>query len=353
MPEHNQLMIRDLIYFDRSKAESILSQLEGGVISEIEIATDSTKENRNIRRYNFKLFDAEFGGSGTQNEGSIERRIRHHDLFAILEDTLFAEQLAVDVNGQIDPNDIGSGEARRIISQYGYLKATGWATVEDFRQIQFWLERINNIVGFINRIQSSESSDIQEVQNQIAALENELAGTVQSKIKQELKRKVREAQKMQEEILKQALGENQLADWYIEGLQNFVEVFTKHRLNLSIHPFEEQMPFYIVSNLKRDCFLDDDIANIIYAYGNRPNIKLSVFGLITSLPSMAEETPRFDKKYETSDLAQNSEQLVLEGMFASLFDAFENVGKFLSFSHFPNVTIYPIAVYREIKRGIE
>lgn len=345
--DNNQITIRDLIYFDVAKAESILSQIEGGLVSEIESTTDTTGEQRNIRNYDFKVFRAEFGGAKSDSETTIERRRRHHEMCNLLERFLLSEGFAIDVNRSIDTSSIWDGSAHRLLAHYGYIKATGWASIEDYMRLQFILQKYNSIVEYIDESQLDNHPQLADLAAQIATIEQEIA-TISDRNKRKtandrLKDLKDKLQKQRDDVLKQ----HQIEEWQVTGINNFIETFLKERINLFVFPFEEFLPFYMLSSLKRHCFIDTDVDNFIYSYGTRPNLKLTVLGLITSLPDPDVILPEFSQKFEHSKISV-SDQLVLEKAFAQIFDGLQGVEGFFSFSHFPNVTLYPIAVYREI-----
>jgi hypothetical protein len=107
--------------------------------------------------------------------------------------------------------------------------------------------------------------------------------------------------------------------------------------------------FQVLANLKKDCFLDGDFDNFIFAYGTRPTIKLTILGLISSFPD--KESPPFDPmaEFNTESEHQMPDEIAFGKGFRSLFTAFEGFNKFTRYSRYPNVTVYPLAVYRTIK----
>jgi hypothetical protein len=123
-----------------------------------------------------------------------------------------------------------------------------------------------------------------------------------------------------------------------------------NRTNLIIYPFGDYPQFHIIANLKRDCFVDTDLENILFAYGYRPNIKLAVFGLITSLPKEAEDIFDPMKEFTTVSESGQRENISFEKGIRGLFSGFEGIERMVRFSRFPNITVYPIAVYRNIKK---
>ncbi len=118
-----------------------------------------------------------------------------------------------------------------------------------------------------------------------------------------------------------------------------------NRINLRTYPFEQNSRFEILSNLKRECFVDSDLENVTFAYGTRPNVRLTVLGMITSIPS--KDNGVFDPM---ANLEENSggDEDQFEVSFRRMFRAFEAFERFVRFSHYPNVTVYPIAIYQRL-----
>lgn len=114
-------------------------------------------------------------------------------------------------------------------------------------------------------------------------------------------------------------------------------------------PLENHPDFQILANLKKDCFADNDYENFLFSYGAEPNLKLKMFSLITSIP------PKVGKEFDTMleyDLKkenQLSDKESMEQAFRNLFRQFDNIEQFVRYSRFPNIVVYPIAVYREIE----
>jgi len=80
------IVLRDLIYFDFGKSMSLFSQVEGGLLKEITPGTESSKDERSVRKYDLKLFKPEFGGVAAEKTSQLESRVLHHDLLVRLED---------------------------------------------------------------------------------------------------------------------------------------------------------------------------------------------------------------------------------------------------------------------------
>ena len=91
------------------------------------------------------------------------------------------------------------------------------------------------------------------------------------------------------------------------------------RINFRVYPFTNCPSFQVLCNLKRDCFVDSDLEHLMYGYGNRPNVPLAVFGLVTSLPP--EDDPAFDPLAEFETDEALPERVAFEKAFRKMFGA--------------------------------
>jgi hypothetical protein len=155
------------------------------------------------------------------------------------------------------------------------------------------------------------------------------------------KLKVLESQ--MEKALASATTTSGLEQWLLDGIKQWIDTFMSDRINFRIYPFENIPSFQVLCNLKRDCFVDQNLEHLLYGYGNRPNVPLAVFGLITSIPP--KEKSLFNPLAEFSD--NNSPDIAYERVFREIFGAMENFESIVRFSRYPNITIHPIAVFRE------
>lgn len=130
-----------------------------------------------------------------------------------------------------------------------------------------------------------------------------------------------------------------------------MSVFNAGQIHLRVYPFESTPQFQIFANLKRSAFTDEDPAHSIFAYGARPNVKLTVFGLVTSAP--AKEGPSFNpmQEFTATDGEQREESVPVsvEKGFRSAFDGLEGFEALMRYQRWPNIAIYPIAVFRQLQ----
>jgi hypothetical protein len=69
--------------------------------------------------------------------------------------------------------------------------------------------------------------------------------------------------------------------------------------------------------------------------------------LITSLPSKNEIL--FNPLQEFQDVEILSKKMKFESAFRKVFQAMEDIEDFSKYSRYPNISIYPIAIYRDFK----
>ena len=205
-------------------------------------------------------------------------------------------------------------------------------------------ERFNEIVSFIVQCNVQGGKDSPEFKKKCQKL-------LKSHKKSEAKRRIKQLEMQIEEQGKSTLPT--LDDWILQGIRTWIRTFMPNRINLRLYPFEACPSFQILANLKRDCFVDQDLEHLLYGFGPRPNIHLSIFGLITSLPPKGEHP--FDPLKEFQESSAPDDKAQLELGFRQLFGGLDELEDFVRYSRYPNVTVHPIAGFREfnVKNGNE
>lgn len=337
--------LRDILYFDFEKAASLISQTEGGLATERTEQSEQSANQRNIRNYDLlKVFKAEFGGIEAEKRSTLETKVLHHDLLSRLEDFLFDSKYALDMN------QVGSKEnlleTRAQFENSSYLRAEGWCAIEDFDRIYEITEKFNDLLSFVRKSELDNVSGINLIKERLKELD--LSGKNNSKEFKDLNNKKKEVERQ----TKKEIEWSKLPPELSEGIRNWIDTLSKHRLNIRLVPFVEHSDLQVIANLKRNCFVDEDLDHLLFGYSAQPNIKLSVFGLVTSVPS---ENPEGDfniyegNSSDDEDSEENRIEIV-EKAFSALFPAIRGMEQFTSFHHYPRIVIHPIAVYRTIRK---
>jgi hypothetical protein len=348
------ISLRDFLYFDSDKAASIFSQLSGGLITGIETRAEDASDQRNIRQYDLKIFKPEFGGVTSSTQVLQESRVLHHDLFSRIEQQLFEGGYAVDISQEITAESVGSGAAHERLHEAVYVRVEGWSVIEDYERMKNIATRYNRIADFISHCTASaleEHDGFRTIQQELEAARARVAEQGDRNKRAREERALARIQERFQQTIREISGLSGIAPWLVEGMGEFIETFMPDRINFRVYPFVELPEFNIMANLRRSCFVDANIENLLFAYGSRPNVKLTMFGLVTSLPSAKDE--EFDPMAEfisgTLHDSTTEEQRQFEEGFRGVFRGFRGFENMVRYSRYPNVTVYPIAVYRDIR----
>lgn len=335
--------IRDLLYFDFDKAASLLSQIEGGLLQSVSETSEKSGTDRNQRTYDFRVFKGEFGGVSTEKTSIIESKFLHHDLFTRIEYVLSEIGVIADINKLVEPDVVDSEVIRSAIDGFSYLKVEGWIAFEDYSRLFEISENFNDLVAFVSRAGLNETEMFKEFKKQRDEINN-------TDVNRDKKlRALQTKEKELDQLIKKTVEEKQLPEWLFKGVQLWISVYLKDKLSVRVYPFEKCPTFEVVANLKRESFVDDNLAHLMYSYGTYPNIKLSIFGLITSIPK--KDKPQFDTASIHSETG-SEEANSMEQAYRGVFGANDVMEKFTSFHKYPRVVINPIAVFRDIKGSI-
>ena len=338
--------LRDLLYLDFDKAASIWSQFEEGLLERVSVTEDTGKDRAAGTRFGIPgIAEANLGVDYLQKRSTLQSKTLHHDVLNRIEVRLDAAKLVTDLSN-VEPSVQSSPEKiRAALGDRPYLRAEGWSVIEDYRRILAISSRFNEVVGFVVKA-GQESAKKSPEYHQLQDLITD-AKAAADKITDRNQKAVKKADLKELQVQLEAMTRTQLEtvdQWLIEGMRVWIETFMPSRINFRIYPFPECPSFQVLCNLKRECFVDSDLEHLLYGYGNRPNVPLAVFGLITSLPPHGDLP--FDPMSEFKQGGELSPQEVFESAFRGVFIGMEGLESFVRYSRYPNVTIHPIAVYR-------
>jgi hypothetical protein len=338
--------VRDLVYLDFDKASSIWSQFEGGLRERVSITADDGKgQSMGVKFGIPKVAEATLGADYVQKRSTLETKVLHHDVLNRVDAELSGHGLVIDVSKTIDESEAEPENIRNAIGSTPYVKATGQCVIEDYPRILSICEKYNDIIKFIGKcgMQSIEQSpEYLELQSQIEDARNRI-GSIKDR-----NQKAVEKQKLK--ALESTIGDmgaeqlRGVEQWLLDGIKLWINTFMPTRINFRTYPLPACPSFQVLCNLKRECFVDQDPEHLLYGYGNRPNVALTVFGLVTSIPPKEEDL--FDPMTEFADESKLDEKVVFEKAFRAIFGAMDEIEAFVRYSRYPNITVHPIAIYR-------
>ncbi len=343
----SKVTIHDLIYFDFEKASSIWSQFQWGQSQSITTTQDDIVDKKVKGSLGFPGY-AGFSGEKGQNEKTsiIETKILHHDLLNRVEALLLDADLVIDLDKGINKDETSPEVVRSAIGVKPYVKAHGWSVIEDYIRILSVIAKFPNIMDLIAYSQLEtlrKNPEIAQLEKQLSDKRKEIERIKDRNKRAVEKGKLDSIEKQFNELTKQQLAN--IDPKLIETIELFINTFIPNRINFRVYPFTQCPSFQILCNLKRECFVDQDLEHLLYGYSNRPNVQLSVFGLVTSIPP--KDGSFFDPMSEFLGQSVGNAQLDFEKSIRELFSTMDNFESFMRYSRYPNITVHPIAVYRD------
>jgi len=338
--------IRDLLYFDIDKASSILSQFDWGLIEQISISQDEINNKSGEAKLSIPQISSAGIGLENQKKSSIlETKKIHHDLFNRVESLLNNSDLIVDLNSLNIDEITEPSQIHSHIENKPYISAEGWGFFEDYQKIKSILDNFTELIDFVNQsslqtiMQSPEFVEFESTKKQVW---NEIKNIKDPNLKSKKTREFKAQEEQIEQKIKQGTQKIQFEPWMIDGIKSLITNFMRDQFIFRIYPYERIPSFHIESSLKRDCFVNENLEHLLYGYGNKPNIKLSVFGLITSMPT--KENYQFDP---LSLLEKEPSESDIEIPLRQLFTIMDQFELLVRKTNYPRITIHPIAVFRE------
>lgn len=335
--------IKDLIYFDFEKVKSISSQLTGGLINEITREFGDENIVDGSIGINVQFLKAGTGGKSIETAIRTEKIELYHEILNQLEIELDTKNLLTNINETFLNGNKSFEDFTLDLPDFSFIKATGWAKFEDFDKLKLISSNFNDIQRFINYSDLEGNPELQHLKEQINDKKIEL-----KKNKNAASKDFVVLSAMEKKLDKLSRGTYFDESW-LERMKIFLDTFSPHRLNLRLLPFDDFTNFQILASLNEKYLTIESYERLIYNYGSRPNIKLSVLGIITSCPREDEIRIHPDNEFDFLDETALNETQVFEKAFRNLFSTFENLEKFFFIPSYPKVGIYPLAIYREIK----
>jgi hypothetical protein len=344
--------IKDFMYLDMEKVSSLYSQLSGGIVQSVEASSTSSGNSKNLRNYDFKIFKHEAGGTESESQALKEVRVSHHDIYNELENDLFEKGYAAEIGVDVSKEAVDSGEATKIFESALCIKVEGYVVLEDYERITRIAHNYEDIVGFINNSIKSNLNETPELKDLIEKID-----VMKEDIKK-MKNGAAKTKKKNEMIdfesnLNALLSSKKIGkvdNWIIDGLKTWVRVFLPDVFNIRVYPFKDSKNFHVMSNVERKFFLDDNTESVHYLFGSKPTIKVTMLGVVTSIPKKEGDSFEPMKEFEDTDLDEDgNEAQSFERGFRGVFRGFDGLEEMIRTCRYPRIMVQPIAIYRAIK----
>jgi len=338
--------LKDLIYFDLEKVKSISSQLSDGLINEITRAIEEESNSDEGAGINLQFLKIDGSVKSTEKNIHTQKIEVYHEALNNLEKELLEKKLLVNLNSQYENGEKSFVDFREEISNYSFIKVTGWVKFEDFEKLKLITSNINDIQRFIFHNDIENNPELNIIRKQINDKRRELNRNKNAIHKDYLA--LSNLEKKLDELALQHYNIKLFDESWIERMKIFLDTFSPNRLNVRVMPFEIFSDFQILASLKEKYLTNGDYNNLLYNYGSRPNLKLTILGIITSCPQIIDERVHPDDEYNFINETELDPTQNFEKVFRNLFSTFETLDKFFFMPSYPKVGVHPLALYREI-----
>jgi len=339
--------VKDLIYFDTEKARSILSQLNQGLISEISRAFEDETELSTGIGFDIKVIKGNIGGKGKEKVVQTEKITLYHEMLNALEKELINSNILTDINEAFQKGGKSFNNYMKEIPNMSFIKANGWSVFEDFERFKRIFSNFNDVQRLIFQSQLDANPELKQLREQLSEAKKTANKNKNRNAKSKDLQKIKIIEKKLDDILKSQTDINLFDEEFVRRVQVFLDTFSPKRLNFRLVPLDSFSDFQILSNLKSQYIIDGDFENIIYTYGSKPNIRLSVIGIITSVPQQIDVRVNPNDEFLEYDDNELADVQVFDKAFRNVFDSFEEFEKFFLPSY-PKISVSPIAIYREV-----
>lgn len=252
----------------------------------------------------------------------------HHNVLQRIEERLEKENILFRIDSSQGYDTVSDVLAK--MKNVSYFSAEGWCTIENLKRLNSLLPNYNKTIDFIEQCAQSGIKTHKEYMDELTA-QGLPKGQAQIKATA-LRKEALEGSKI-----------GRLDKNLVKGMTDFFKEYLEERIQFRMQPIDSLREFQLLSQLKDECFTEVNENYTHYCYGLNPNFKLSIFGIVTSVPDLDDNDcfkPEFDMLSETG---------AIEIQLRTFIEAFENLKSMVSFYRYPNVVVHPIAIYRSIR----
>lgn len=325
--------IRDFIYVDVERMKSLYSQVFEGFVDRVVQAEASEESSSDLQK------GAILSGSSIEAKVAVasyrtESRFLYDHMYTMLENELN--------NAILVPNDISPENYVESLLQFPFVKVTGKAEIADYRRINTFLNKFNELGEALTYISNFES--FSGIEDLVAEFRKKIKQAKDRNEKAKLKRKL-ESIENQIDLAALAKENNLYLDSkFLEYLSEITTMFFEEdRLEITIspNPSEGQVVF---RGLLDKQWLRISAEYIRSLYAGYPASNLTMVGQYTYYPSIIDESGKEANEEPTNGPEDSS----LRDAYRNFFSAYKEVEKtFTNSARFIEIIVWPLAIYRE------
>ena len=343
------MKLYDYLYVDLEKAVSLYSQLTGGVVELRESQVDWGKTADNKRKYDFKVFKHDAGGTTTDGESLKEVIKPYHSFLIELEQALEDQGFLITMGDTPNSPSLRDPEFRKIVAESFAIKVTGRCVIEDYERIKRVSVAFPDVVELINEsAQSSfkDSEEYREIERQLEEAEQQAKAVKDGNKRSKANLLVKQHKRALADLLSTQIGVEAPEKWLLDGLQTWINTFLPGIVNLRVYPSLDLHDEQVFGHLKKECFCDNNPESLHFTYGSKPSGELTVLGVVAAVPTEEEDEFEPLREFDRDGLADTES---VENAFRGVFRGFDGFEQMIRTCRFPRVVVYPVLVYRTAK----
>ncbi|MCD6282637.1 hypothetical protein J7J84_03390 [bacterium] len=340
--------LRDIVYFDIEKAASLYSQLEAGLPTGFRLSEMVENQLKGGGGLGLGPLRVSMDRQNGSKVGYEEVRILHHHLLSCLEAGLSAIGLLTDISENELALRLIDDEWRRSVLKKPYIRTEGWPAIEDHRDLGEMADKVNRTNAFIRQCALAGSDKF----NELAAEVQRKRRKVEQMTERNKKRKAERELRAIENQIAELSSEGSIPQWIVEGIRAVTTDIMPNLVTFRVFPDRNNPVPQVVSHLKPDCFFGDKVENLLTHYSAYPDVQLVLLGLVTRVPSKleAKDARVIAESAERDSVQKPSEVEAFETATRAIFPAWEGLMRFTRYCRYPRISVFPIAVYRRIRR---
>jgi hypothetical protein len=326
--------IRDFIYVDVERLQSLYSQVFEGVVDSIVHTEVSEAESADAQRGGRRFSGSTVEQRVAEASFKTESRMLFDHMYNLLEQRLSSAIL--------EPGGLSRENYVEILEHAFMFKVRGTAVVWDYERIDAIFQRYNAIRGALNYM--SRFAELETAREELRArIAAETDRNQRNQLQRELDRLGRRA----------AQGDEPFDETFLENLSLVTNMFYPDRLEVAVHPADgpDDVVFRGILD-KRWLRVSTEFVRALY--GGYPAQNWTIVGQFTFIPTSQNSVPNMDSS-QGEDTGENDASQALTEEQGKMRDAYRNIvtayheieKTFTDSEELIEIIVWPLAIYRE------
>jgi hypothetical protein len=290
---------------------------------------------------------AQVSGSGTGAQAAAEQLANANPShLAALEAELAAQGYLLDLTQGGVSRSLRNAQLRRTLATTLCVKVMGRVVIEDYQRLRRSMDTLPDDVAFVNKsVQASvrNTDDFRQTELTIAAEAEQLKEDSDRDSRAASQSRIAQMKSDLDDAINAATTVHGAEQWVLDGLKSWIDNHLAGIVNLRVYPSLQFADEQVFGNLKRECFVEQNLDSLHFAMGANPSSSITLVGIVTSVP--AEEADAFDPLVEFDRETLSNPQTFEKGS-REVLKSINTLEQLTRTCHFPRVMVQPLLVYR-------